>query len=93
MSKKRLMKSIKFERRNQFDIMCETLEQIRNGAKKTWIMSNSRTSFAQHKSYLEFLERNGFIKHEINGGNGYEVLEKGKEFIKDYRVFKGKYFN
>jgi len=77
-------------RRGKLDIRFEILEKMRKGSKKTDMMNGTGTSFTQFQKYVKELEEYGYIQSK-NDGNGFKVLGKGEEFLRDYKAFKEKY--
>lgn len=77
-------------RRTRLDLIDGILNVSANGAKKTEIMRKVGANFPQLKSYLFFLENEKYLERESNNGT-FKTTQRGKEFIKDYKVFKGKY--
>lgn len=78
-----------FNRRNKFGIVNDVLEVVRSGKnKKTQIMYGANLSFKQiHEEYLPLVEKSGLLKieHNENGGNSFQLTDKGNEFLKTYK--------
>jgi predicted transcriptional regulator len=79
-----------FNRRDKFDIIANMLEAVKSGRnKKTQIMYKAKLSFKQiNEEYLPLLEKKAeLIKVDENNG-GFQLTDKGNEFLKIYRGMK-----
>ena len=77
------------KRRSELQIMEEILDYTRDGAKKTEILYQSNTNFAQLEEYLHFLMDKDLLKekHVANNSGSQSRLffttKKGHDFLKD----------
>jgi predicted transcriptional regulator len=76
-------------RRSELQIMEEILDLTHNGAKKTEILYQSNTNFAQLEQYLDLLIQKQLLKvtqvknHSGSSSRLYVTTKKGSEFTKD----------
>ena len=76
-----------FSRRGRLEIIYEILSLCNGGlTKRTHIMYKCNLSFQQLKKYLELLNLLGLLeKRKVAGKVLYQIMEKGREFLKDYQ--------
>ena len=78
-------------RRGRFDIIVDMLEAVKSGKnKKTQIMYEAGLSFKQlDREYLPLVEKKAkLIIVDENNGGGFQLTDRGKEFLKTYRSLK-----
>ena len=77
------------KRRSELQIMEEILDLTQNGAKKTEILYQSNTNFAQLEQYLDLLLKKHLLKmmlvqnHSGSNSRVYVATKKGTDFVKD----------
>ena len=74
--------------RDRLSIIAAILEAIYSGACKTRIMVMANLSFSLLEKYLSIVAGAGFIRVE---GDKYKLTERGREFLKQYRLFNERY--
>ena len=76
-------------RRSELQIMEEILDLTQKGAKKTEILYQSNTNFAQLEQYLELLMEKQLLRetqvqnHSGSNSQLYVTTKKGMEFVRD----------
>lgn len=75
------------KRRTKHEIYMEILKGLSEGTKRAiQIMYQARLSYAQTKSYLDFLLRNNLVyQEEQYGKKVYGITPKGKELLENYK--------
>ena len=77
------------KRRSELQIMEEILDLSKKGAKKTEILYQSNTNFAQLEEYLHWLMDKDLLKEEYVKNNSgsqsrlFITTKKGSEFLRD----------
>ena len=74
--------------RDRVSIVAAILEAANSGAAKTHIMFGAGLSFSLLEKYLKVVMDAGFVRVE---GSKYELTERGREFLNQYRFFIGRY--
>jgi predicted transcriptional regulator len=74
--------------RHRLDILAAVLNAAGDGAKKTRIMRAANLNYKVLGKYLDETVGVGFLR--FNDG-GYEVTEKGREFLGQYNRFYSRY--
>jgi predicted transcriptional regulator len=77
------------KRRSELQIMEEILDFTREGAKKTEILYQSNTNFAQLEEYLHFLLEKDLLKEkQVQNNSGsmsrlFITTKKGTDFLRE----------
>lgn len=71
--------------RDRLCIVAAILETANSGATKTHIMVGANLSFSLLEKYLDVVVDAGFVRVE---GSRYELTERGREFLVQYRRFR-----
>jgi len=74
--------------RDGLGIIADILHAAGSGAKKTRIMGGANLSYRLMEKYLKSTVQVGFLR--LND-EGYEVTEKGQDFLERYLDFVGRY--
>ena len=74
--------------RDRVTIVAAVLEAANHGARKTRIMYRANVSFGLVEKYLE-IALNADLLRLV--GSWYELTERGREFLKEYRDFHENY--
>jgi len=74
--------------RGRLDIIADMLDASLGGGRKTHLMYHCNLSFKQLKSYMHFLQSQGFLVYVHGNGSANESLEvtdKGRQFLRAYK--------
>ena len=78
--------------RDSLDIVADILKASLGGAKKTQLMYRCNLSFRQLESYLKLLLDKRLLRQNIvkesKFSTLFETTEKGREFLRNYKVLK-----
>jgi len=74
--------------RDGLGIIADILHAAGSGAKKTRIMGVANLSYTLFEKYLEDTVQIGFLRMN---DDGFEVTEKGKDFLEKYMSFSNRY--
>ena len=74
--------------RDRLSIIAAILEAANSGASKTHIMFMANLSFSLLEKYLDVVASAGFIRAR---GYRYELTERGREYLKQYKTFHERY--
>jgi predicted transcriptional regulator len=74
--------------RDRLGIIADILHAAGSGSKKTRIMGVANLSYALFEKYLWRTVQVGFLR--LND-EGYEVTEKGQDFLEKYHALSSKY--
>jgi len=79
-----------FQQRSRMDIIASILENCDEGSRKTRLIYRCNLSLSQFNLYKDYLVKVGLLKASKRQDNAeiFEITEKGKEFLKDYRKIK-----
>ena len=76
--------------RDRVSIIAAILEVANGGSSKTRIMFAANLSFNLLKKYLDLAVDSGFIRLD---DSMYQLTERGREYLKEYRHFEVRYVN
>ncbi len=77
------------ERRGRIEIMMDILDEASGGVNKTGIVYGANLNFNMAKRYLPLLMKRGLIvRLDGEGGDVYEITERGQEVLKNYKEIK-----
>jgi len=76
-------------RRSNIEIVAEILQIANKRAKKTRIVYGANLNFKMLGEYLERLEKAGLIKGRSGNEGFIEITDKGKEYLRHFRGFRG----
>ena len=74
--------------RDRLSLVAAILDAASAGATKTRIMYMANLSYSLLEKYLETSIKLGFLGHE---GSNYTLTETGRDFLKKYNHFIGRY--
>ena len=74
--------------RDRVSIVAAILEAAYHGSSKTRIMLEANLSFALLEKYLDVIRSAGFVQVD---NSRYHLTERGREFLKQYRLFEDRY--
>jgi predicted transcriptional regulator len=74
--------------RDRLSIVAAILEAVNSGASKTRIMFAANLSFSLLEKYLAIALKAEFVRVE---NYKYSLTERGREFLKQYKHFEGRY--
>lgn len=80
------------KRRSLIDIYADILNAIDHEACKTHIVYKANLNFGRCKRYIDDLAKGGMVKAQTNSPSKWGVTNRGREFLKKHREFKG-FFN
>ena len=76
-------------RRGRVEIMMDILAKASGGVNKTGIVYGANLNFKMVGRYLPLLiERGLVVRLDGEGGDVYEITERGREVLKNYREIK-----
>jgi predicted transcriptional regulator len=77
------------ERRGRIEIVMAILDKASKGVNKTGIVYGANLNFNMAEKYLPLLMKRGLVL-KLNGERGhvYEITEKGREVLKNYKEIK-----
>jgi predicted transcriptional regulator len=74
------------KRRGRVEIMMDILDEVSSSVNKTRIVYSANLSSNMAETYLPFLiERKLLAKADGDNGVLYEITERGREILRDYR--------
>ncbi|MEM1582450.1 MAG: winged helix-turn-helix domain-containing protein [Candidatus Bathyarchaeia archaeon] len=84
------MNKSRFQQRSRIDIIACILENSNDGARKTRLIYKCNLSFSQFNHYKDCLVDSGLLRVSNNedGTEVFEVTERGREFLRDYKKIK-----
>jgi len=74
--------------RDRVSIVAAILEAANPESSKTHIMFKAGLSFSLLEKYLEIVYGGGFVRIQ---GSRYQLTERGREFLRQYRNFEERY--
>jgi len=74
--------------RDRLSIIAAILEAASSGVSKTHIMFMANLSFSLLEKYLDVVVGAGFVRAK---GYRYELTERGREYLKQYKNFHERY--
>lgn len=77
------------ERRGRIEIMMDILDEASGGVNKTGIVYGANLNFNMAERYLPLLIKRGLlVRLNGEGGDVYEITERGREVLKNYKEIK-----